>query len=128
MDQTIAAVKKFQEYNGLPIDADMDEETWNQLFNAGDVVDVNATPRPSPEPTLPPYYVVVDVTNQVTKVYSLDENNEYTVLERQMICSTGVKGWDSDLGDAGPAGAISPNGAATRSTGRASMRISPSTA
>lgn len=55
MDQTIAAVKKFQEYNGLPIDADMDEETWNQLFNAGDVVDVNATPRPSPEPTLPPY-------------------------------------------------------------------------
>ena len=99
MDQTIAAVKKFQEYNGLPIDADMDEETWNQLFNAGDVVDVNATPRPSPEPTLPPYYVVVDVTNQVTKVYSLDENNEYTVLERQMICSTGVKGWDSDLGD-----------------------------
>lgn len=99
MDQTIAAVKKFQEYNGLPIDADVDEETWNQLFNAGDVVDVNATPRPSPEPTLPPYYVVVDVTNQVTKVYSLDENNEYTVLERQMICSTGVKGWDSDLGD-----------------------------
>lgn len=99
MDQTIAAVKKFREYNGLPIDADMDEETWNQLFNAGDVVDVNATPRPSPEPTLPPYYVVVDVTNQVTKVYSLDENNEYTVLERQMICSTGVKGWDSDLGD-----------------------------
>lgn len=99
MDQTIAAVKMFQEYNGLPVQAEMNEETWNQLFNAADVVDAQATPRPSPEPTPVPYYLVVDVTNQVTTVYGLDENNEYTSVERQMICSTGVKGWDSDPGD-----------------------------
>lgn len=99
MNQTIAAVKKFQEYNGLRIEGTMNEETWDMLFNTGDVVDIHGTPRPSPEPTLPPYYVVVDVTNQVTFVYGLDENNEYTKEVRRMICSTGVVGCDSTPGD-----------------------------
>ena len=99
MNQTIAAVKKFQEYNGLLIEGTMNEATWDALFNDPGVVDINATPRPSPEPTLPPYYVVVDVTNQVTFVYGLDENNEYTQEVKRMICSTGVKGCDSTPGD-----------------------------
>ena len=100
MNQTMAAVKLFQEYNGLPVgNGEMDEDTWNALFNAADVVDAQSTPRPTPMPTLPPYYVVVDVKNQVTKVYGIDQNGEYTIPVRQMVCSTGMVGTDSDLGD-----------------------------
>lgn len=99
MNQTIAAVKAFQEHNGLYPEGEMDEETWNQLFNAADVVDVHATPRPSPVPTPIPYAVTVDVRNQVTTVYGLDDNGEYTDVVRQMICSTGLVGSPSDVGD-----------------------------
>ncbi len=100
MNQTMAAVKVFQEYNGLRVsDGEMDEETWNALFNTADVVDAACTPRPTPVPTLPPYYVVVDVQNQATLVYGLDENGEYTTLVKQMVCSTGKVGTPSDVGD-----------------------------
>jgi len=100
MNQTMAAVKVFQEYNGLPVgDGEMDEDTWNALFNTADVVDAQCTPRPTPMPTLVPYYVVVDVKNQATKVYAIDENGEYTIPVKQMICSTGMVGTPSDLGD-----------------------------
>jgi len=96
MNQTQAAVKKFQEYNGIKVDGITGEKTWNAMFNQTDVVPVNATPRPAPPPT---YALTVDVTNQVVKVYGLDENNEHTVLVKQMICSTGTKGFPSDVGD-----------------------------
>ncbi|MDD3336074.1 MAG: peptidoglycan-binding protein [Eubacteriales bacterium] len=99
MDQTIAAVKQFQEYNGLYPDGTMGEETWNQLFNAVNVVYSQATPMPSPVPTPIPYAVTVDVRNQVTTVYSPDENGEYTNIVRQMICSTGLNATPSDVGD-----------------------------
>jgi hypothetical protein len=46
-----------------------------------------------------PYYVVVDVQNQATKVYGIDENGEYTIPVRTMICSTGMVGTPSDVGD-----------------------------
>ncbi len=100
MNQTMAAVKVFQEYNGLPVGrGEMDEDTWNALFNTGDVVSAQNTPRPTPVPTMVPYYVVVDVQNQVTKVYAIDENGEYSQLVRQMICSTGMVSTPSDVGD-----------------------------
>ncbi|MBQ8149934.1 MAG: peptidoglycan-binding protein [Clostridia bacterium] len=100
MNQTMAAVKVFQEYNGLMVsDGEMDEETWNALFNAADVVSAECTPRPTPVPTMVPYYVVVDVQNQVTKVYGIDENGEYTIPVRNMICSTGMVSTPSDVGD-----------------------------
>lgn len=96
MNQTQAAVKKFQEYNGIKVDGITGENTWDAMFNLDDVVPVNATPRPAPPPT---YAITVDVANQVVNVYGLDENKEHTVLVRQMICSTGTKGAPSDVGD-----------------------------
>ncbi len=41
----------------------------------------------------------MDVANQVTTVYGLDENGEHTVIVRQMLCSTGTKSNPSDPGD-----------------------------
>ena len=100
MNQTMASVKVFQEYNGLMVgDGEMDEETWNALFNAADVVNAECTPRPTPVPTMVPYYVVVDVQNQATKVYAIDEDGEYTIPVKTMICSTGMVGTPSDVGD-----------------------------
>ncbi|MBQ8537648.1 MAG: peptidoglycan-binding protein, partial [Clostridia bacterium] len=96
MNQTQAAVKEFQEYNGMKVDGVTGENTWNAMFNQDDVVPVNATPRPTPPPD---YAITVDVANQVVKVYGLDENKEHTVLVRQMICSTGTKSNPSDVGD-----------------------------
>ncbi|MBQ2701022.1 MAG: peptidoglycan-binding protein [Clostridia bacterium] len=96
MNQTQAAVKKFQEYNGIKVDGVTGEKTWNAMFNEDNVVPVNATPRPAPPPT---YAITVDVANQVVNVYGLDANNEHTVLVKQMICSTGTKGAPSDVGD-----------------------------
>ncbi len=95
---TQAAVKQFQEYNGLTVTGIVDEDTWNALFNSVEVVPASATPRPSPEPTPQPYYVDVDTKNQVTKVYTYDENKEYTVLVQVMICSTGTSKYPSDVG------------------------------
>lgn len=95
---TQAAVKQFQEYNGLLVTGIVDKDTWNALFNSVDVVPADATPRPSPEPTPQPYFVDVDTRNQVTKVYTYDENKEYTVLVQVMICSTGTSKYPSDVG------------------------------
>ncbi len=41
------------------------------------------------DPTL--FRAVVDLTNQVVCVYKADENGEYTVLVREMICSSGIE-------------------------------------
>ena len=99
MNQTIAAVKAFQEHNGMFVTGETDEETWNMLFNSSDVLDVSATARPTPVPTPVPYAITVDVRNQVTIVYGLDENGEYTVPVKQMVCSTGMKATPSDVGE-----------------------------
>ena len=55
-------------------------------------------PKPTPAPTPIPYAITVDVRNQVTTVYGLDENGEYTQIVRQMLCSTGTKYFPSDIG------------------------------
>ncbi len=95
---TLQAVKDFQAKNGLPVTGIVDETTWNVLFNDAEVATVNDAPRPSPEPTPIPYAMDVDVRNQVVKVFTYDENKEYTRLVRVMICSTGTTKYPSRPG------------------------------
>lgn len=99
MNQTIAAVKKFQEYNGLHITGETDELTWNAMFSNDGVVDINSTPAPSPEPILPKYALTIDVKNQAVLVYEKDINGEYKNLVKTMVCSTGLVSTPSDVGD-----------------------------
>ncbi|MBQ7868398.1 MAG: peptidoglycan-binding protein [Clostridia bacterium] len=99
MDQTIAAMKEFQNYNGLRVTGYADEDTWNQLFNSQDVVNIHATPRPTPVPTPVPYAITVDVKNQVTTVYGRDDRGEYTIPVKQMVCSTGTVATPSTVGE-----------------------------
>ncbi len=96
---TTRAVKNVQTQNGLPSTGVVDETTWNLIFNDVHIVLPGATPKPTPEPTPVPFHIVVDVANQVTSVYGRDENGEYTVVVRQMLCSTGMKATPSDVGD-----------------------------
>ena len=96
---TTRAIKSLQTQNGLESTGVVDEETWNLIFNNTHIVLPGATPKPTPEPTPVPFHIVVDVANQVTSVYGRDENGEYTVPVRQMLCSTGMKATPSDVGD-----------------------------
>jgi len=96
---TTRAIKSIQTQNGVESTGVVDETTWNLIFNDAHVVLPNATPKPTPEPTPVPFHIVVDVANQVTSVYGRDENGEYTVPVRQMLCSTGMKATPSDVGD-----------------------------
>ncbi len=41
---------------------------------------------------------MVDVTNQITRAYTYDENGQYTVLVREMICSTGTSKYPTPCG------------------------------
>ena len=99
MNQTVAAVERFQGHNGLEVTGHTDEATWNQMFNSETVVNAQATPMPTPVPTPIPYAITVDVTNQVTTVYGRDDNGEYTIPVKRMICSTGTKATPSTVGD-----------------------------
>jgi len=97
--KTVRAVKAIQTQNGLKDTGRVDESTWNVIFNDTHIVMPDATPRPTPTPTPVPFAITVDVTNQATIVYGRDENGEYTVPVRRMICSTGTKANPSDVGD-----------------------------
>ncbi len=99
MNKTIEAVKAFQLQNGLNSDGITGQDTWNMLFNDGEVLDSSATPRPTPVPTPVPYAITVDVKNQATIVYARDESGEFTVPVKRMICSTGMVGSPSDVGE-----------------------------
>lgn len=99
LGNTRNAVRSFQQQNGLDVDGIVGEKTWNALFNAESIVPPDATPRPTAAPASEAFYIVVDVTNQVTTVYGRDENGEYTQVIKQMLCSTGTKKNPSDLGD-----------------------------
>lgn len=94
---TRTAVRAFQQQNGLTVDGVAGQQTQELLFSA-DAASVNDTPRPSPTPTPAKYKLMVDVTNQITRAYTFDENGEYTVLVREMICSTGTKSNPTPLG------------------------------
>lgn len=95
--QTQSAVKAFQKQNGLADSGTVDEATWNALF-ASDAVLPQHTPRPTPEPTPVPYFIEVDVANQLVKVFGLDDNKEYTKLEKIFTASTGTEKFPSDVG------------------------------
>ena len=99
MKYTTRAVKLIQTQNGLESTGVVDEETWNVIFNDAHIVLPDATPKPTPTPTPVPFAITVDVANQVTKVYGRDEEGNYTVVVRQMLCSTGMKATPSDVGD-----------------------------
>ena len=99
MDKTLAAVKKIQKQNGLKVTGQVDEETWNVIFNDPAIVMPNATPKPTPTPEPAPFYIIVDVKNQIVRVYGRDENGEFTVPVREMLCSTGKVGTPSPVGD-----------------------------
>ena len=98
-DKTISAVKKIQKQNGMKVTGRTDEETWNLIFNNAGIVmpDATAKPEPTKEPT--PFAITVDVTNQVVSVYTRDEEGNYTIPVRQMLCSSGKVGTDSPVGD-----------------------------
>ena len=86
---TKAAVKAFQAHNGLSADGIAGRDTQELLFSAA-AVPAEATPRPSPTPEPAKYTLMVDVVNQITRAYTYDEDGQYTVLVREMICSTGT--------------------------------------
>lgn len=94
---TRAAVRAFQAHNGLFSDGVAGRETQELLFSA-DALPISAVPRPSPTPIPPKYTLMVDTANQITRAYTLDENGEYTVLVREMICSTGTEKNPTPLG------------------------------
>lgn len=94
---TQSAVRAFQTHNGLASDGIAGRETQEAPFSE-DAVPASATPRPSPTPEPAQYTLMVDVTNQITSAYTYDENGEYTVLVREMICSTGTKSNPTPLG------------------------------
>lgn len=99
LGHTRNAVKAFQQQNALDVDGIVGEKTWNTLFNDADVRAATDDPKPTPEPTPVPFAITVDVQNQVTTVYGRDENGDYTVVVRQMLCSTGTKKNPSALGE-----------------------------
>lgn len=94
---TQSAVRAFQSHNGLVSDGIAGRETQEALFSES-AVPAGATPRPSPTPQPAQYALMVDVTNQITRAYTYDENGEYTVLVREMICSTGTERNPTPLG------------------------------
>ena len=96
---TQAAVTAFQKHNGLEATGNVDEDTWNALFNDTSIVDVNGPAKPAYEPTPLPYFFEVDVNNQVVKVWKYSrETTDYTILDRAFLCATGTKTYPSPLG------------------------------
>ena len=91
------AVRAFQRQNGLSADGVAGRETQEALFAAG-AVPAYATPLPTATPEPARYTLMVDVTNQIVRAYTYDEDGEYTVLVREMICSTGTKQNPTPLG------------------------------
>ena len=99
LGHTRNAVKAFQKQNAIEVTGAVNEETWNALFNDAHVVLPDETPRATPRPEQPAYHLVVDVTNQIVTAYARDEEGEYTVVVREMMCSSGTKENPSDAGD-----------------------------
>ncbi|MBR5560717.1 MAG: peptidoglycan-binding protein [Clostridia bacterium] len=94
---TRSAVRSFQQHNGLSVDGVAGRETQELLFSA-DARSIHDAPRPAPTPEPTKYTLMVDVANQITRAYTYDENGEYTILVREMICSTGTSKNPTPLG------------------------------
>jgi len=98
LNKTIEAVKLFQEKHNLKVDGITGAETWSVLFDTKYALDASATPRPTPEPTPIPYALTVDVKNQAVIAYARDEQGQYTLPVRFMVCSTGMVSTPSEVG------------------------------
>ncbi|MCR4706975.1 MAG: peptidoglycan-binding protein [Clostridiales bacterium] len=94
---TQSAVRAFQRQNGLTSDGVAGRTTQEALFSAS-AVPASATPKPTATPTPAKYTLMVDVTNQIVRCYTYDEEGDYSVLVREMICSTGTKKNPTPLG------------------------------
>ena len=94
---TRSAVRAFQKQNGLKADGIAGKDTQIALYSVS-AVPASATPVPTATPAPQKYCIMVDVTNQITRVFTYDENGEYTVLVREMICSTGTTKNPTPLG------------------------------
>ena len=94
---TQSAVRAFQQHNGLAVDGVAGRQTQELLFSS-DALPVSAAPRPSPTPEPTKYTLMVDRLNQIVRAYTYDERGEYTVLVREMICSTGTSKYATPLG------------------------------
>ena len=94
---TQKAVRTFQSHNGLSADGVAGRQTQELLFSAN-AAPAWATPRPSPTPAPAKYTLMVDTANQIVRAYTYDANGKYTVLVREMICSTGTKRNPTPLG------------------------------
>ena len=94
---TKKAVRAFQSHNGLEADGVAGRQTQELLFSA-DALPVSAQPRPWPTPQPARYTLMVDTANQIVRAYTYDENGEYTLLVREMICSTGTSKNPTPLG------------------------------
>ena len=98
-DKTVKAIKKIQEQNGMKASGKVDETTWNLIFNSPGIVMPDQTPKPTPSPEPVPFAITVDVRNQIVSVYTRDEEGNYTIPVRQMLCSSGKVGTPSPVGD-----------------------------
>lgn len=98
-DKTIKAVQRIQTQNGMKATGRTDEATWNLIFNDRGLVMPDQTPKPAPTPEQSPFAITVDVENQIVSVYTRDEEGNYTIPVRQMLCSTGKTGTLSPKGD-----------------------------
>ena len=94
---TRGAVRAFQQHNGLTVDGVAGRATQELLFS-NHAHSIHDAPRPSPTPQPTKYTLMVDVANQITRAYTYDENGEYTILVREMICSTGTRQNPTPLG------------------------------
>ncbi len=96
---TQQAVKDFQSYNGLLVTGTVNEKTWNAIFYDETVVAADGVPKPAATPEPVPYALEVDVNNQVVKVWRYNaETDDYDILDRAFLCSTGTKSNPSELG------------------------------
>ncbi len=77
-EDTAAAITKFQKRNGLEETGVCDRETLRALFSA------NA------KKGMRTYLLEVKVSKQRVYAYTYDENDEYTILVRTMVCSSGT--------------------------------------
>ncbi|MBQ8136989.1 MAG: peptidoglycan-binding protein, partial [Clostridia bacterium] len=96
---TQQAVKDFQAKNGLLQTGNVDEKTWNVLFNDDSVVAADGVAKPTATPEPIPFAIEVDVNNQVVKIWAYnDETGEHSDLVKCFLCSTGTKSHPSAPG------------------------------
>ena len=110
-DKTAVAVSEFQRLSGLKQTGEADAQTCARLFSEDAarcpafstlaptvnmtfeelVGDDGLRDKPKGYPAPDTYYIIVDIRHQVVMVYAKDENGEYTVPVRYMLCSTGLE-------------------------------------